>query len=322
MENVKPPALPPRLSGRLVAVVGHGSQGSAWAANLRDTGVSVVVALRAGSKSGGDHVVVTLEEAAAQADVLCMLSPDETHPKLLAGPLAKLRAGAAVVFAHGFNVHYDRVRIDAGADVILVAPKGIGPAVRRSYQAGSGVAGLIGVSRDRSGHAWELARALAEALGCGRAGIYTSSFQEETEADLFSEQALLCGGVPALVKAGFDLLVARGTAPEVAYFECLHELKLITDMMAERGVGGMFGRISTTAKFGAAWGKDRVVSPAVEAALAAIHDDIRSGTFAKALDAEMNGGMPRVKAMQAEFDDSELERVGRSVRDRMQGGRA
>ena len=326
MNKPSKPVLAECLSARTVAVVGHGSQGSAWAANLTDTGVRVVVALRGGDASasagaarGAGHRVVSLEEAAAEADVFCMLTPDETHPGLIAGALAGMRAGSAVVFAHGYNVHFERVQIAAGVDVVLVAPKGVGPAVRRTYVEGSGVAGLIGVARDASGGAWALAEALAEALGCGRAGVYRSSFREETEADLFSEQALLCGGVPSLVRAGFDLLVSRGIAPEVAYFECLHELKLITDLMAERGVAGMFDRISTTAKFGAAWGGDRVVDAGLKARLGAIHDDIASGAFARALDAETGAGMPRVAAARAGWEASQIEQVGRAVRRRMQG---
>jgi ketol-acid reductoisomerase len=312
-------APPAALAGRRVAVVGMGSQGSAWAANLADSGVDVTVVLRPGSaREAAAHAaglaVRPPGDARTLCDVFCILAPDETHAGIVTRDLAGLARGSALVFAHGYSVHHGLFPLPGGVDVVLVAPKGVGPAVRESYVAGGGVAALTGVAQDATGAAWDLAGAIAQALGCGRAGVYRSSFREETQADLFSEQAILCGGVPALVRAGFDVLVSRGYAPEVAYFECLHELKLITDLLAAGGMSGMLDRISTTARFGAAWAGERIVDRELVGRLHRLLDDVESGRFAAALAAEAAAGMPRVAAARRSWDESELERVGRSVR--------
>lgn len=307
-----------------VAVVGYGSQGAAWAANLSDSGVSVRVALRSGGPSWTrakqeGHEVVTLEEAATLCPILCFLTPDETHAALVEGPLSGALPGSALVFAHGYNVHYGRVTGRPDQDLILVAPKGIGPQVRRTYLAGRGVPALLGVARDASGQAHGIARSIAEGLGCARVGIYPSSFREETECDLFSEQAVLCGGVPALVSAAFDTLVARGHSPEAAWFECLFELKLIVDLMVETGVAATFGRISTTAHFGAVRASGRLVDARLKATMETLLDEIQDGTFARALSDEVAQGSPSLRASQEAWSRCALEIVGRRVGPRIVG---
>jgi ketol-acid reductoisomerase len=309
------------LAGRPVAVLGYGSQAQAWAANFKDSGVDLCVVLREGSASTGParsagHTVVSTANGFRAGTIFCFLTPDETHPAVLQS-LSPLPAAATLVFAHGFSIHYARVTPPAGADAVLVAPKGIGPALRAAYLGETGVAALIGVAQDASGKAWDVARELGVALGCERAGIYPSSFREETEADLFSEQAILCGGVPALVQAGFDLLVARGYAPEVAYFECLHELKLITDMLVTRGLTGTLDKISTTAKFGTAWAGERVVDAAVRERLTDLLKDVQEGRFAQEFAREIDGGSPRIGALRARWETAGLEQVGKKIRERL-----
>jgi ketol-acid reductoisomerase len=309
------------LAGRRVAILGYGSQGQAWAANLKDSGVDTCVFLRDGSPSteaarAAGLEVVHSPRLFTAGTVLCFLTPDETHPAVLQS-LEPLPDAAALVFAHGFSVHYARIAPPPGADVVLVAPKGIGPALRAAYRGDTGVAALIGVAQDASGKAWQLARELGVALGCERAGIYDSSFREETEADLFSEQAILCGGVPALVQAGFDLLVSRGFAPEVAYFECLHELKLITDMLVQRGLTGTLDKISTTAKFGTAWAGERIVDSTVRDRLSALLQDVQEGHFARAFATEVGSGSPRIGALRTRWAAAGLEQVGKRVRERL-----
>ena len=306
-----------------ILIVGFGSQAQAWAANLTDSGRDVRVALRRGSDSRAvagraGHAVVDLEDALVHEPLVALLTPDETQPAIFADLVDRLVPGTSVVFAHGYNVTHDRLCSAAHVDRVLVAPKGIGPAVRRLFVEGSGVACLIGVDRDVSGEAWGRARRLAADLGGSRAGIYESSFAEETRADLFSEQAVLIGGVPTLVQAAFDLLVARGYAPEVAYFECVHELKLITDMVIERGFAGMFERISNTAKYGGLTVGDVVIDDGVRSKLESILDRIESGAFATEFEAAVAEGLPGVKASISRMRDSTIERTGREVRERME----
>lgn len=307
-----------------VTIVGYGSQARAWAANLRDSGRPVRVALRPASQRRSEveaagFAVVALGEAPLDP-LVAVLVPDEEHASVVASALPWLAAGGALVFAHGFSVHYRRFPVPPATDLILVAPKGVGPAVRQLYVEGSGVAGLIGVDVDASGCARERAQGLADDLGCSRAGVYPSTFREETEADLFSEQAVLIGGVPQLMMAAFEVLTKRGVAPEVAYFECLHELKLITDLMATAGVAGMFRRISNTAKFGGLTVGARVVDDGTKARLEAVFDDIVSGRFLDEFSRESAGGFPRVKREIEAMESSPIETVGRRVRERMKAG--
>lgn len=311
------------LDGRCVAVFGYGTQGRAHALNLRDAGVEVVVALRAGSprapKAAADGCTVLDPVAAARrADLAVLLVPDDAQPGLYGEVLERtLRPGSALVFAHGYNIHYRRIEPRADLDVLLVAPKGIGDQVRATFVAGHGVPGLVAVHQDASGHA--LARALdyARGVGHGRAVVLETTFADETETDLFGEQAVLCGGLTALAQAGFDTLVDAGYPPELAYFECLHEIKLIADLMYARGVAGMRESISTTAAFGDCTRGPRVVDARTRETMRAILAEIRSGRFAAELAAEVAAGRPAVGRAQAETRAGTLEQVGRALRSKM-----
>ena len=276
-----------RLSGRTFAVVGYGSQGHAHALNLRDSGARVIVGLRAGSASAERAKAAGLDvrpvsAAAAAADTIMMLVPDQdaraVYERDVAGGLA---AGKTLMFAHGFNIHYGEITPPAGVDVSLVAPKSPGHLVRSEYEAGRGVPGLVAVHQDASGEALTNALAYAAGIGCTRAGVIETSFREETETDLFGEQAVLCGGVTALVKAGFETLTAAGYRPEMAYFECLHELKLIVDLMYRGGMQFMRYSISDTAEYGDYTRGPRVVTEETRAEMRRILDEIQNGSFAR-----------------------------------------
>ncbi len=310
------------LQGKKVAIIGYGSQGHAHALNLKESGVDVVVGLRKGGswdKAVADgHTVVTVSEAAAQAELIMILLPDEYQPKVYKEEIEpNLQAGNALVFAHGFNVHFSQIVPPADVDVFLVAPKGPGHLVRRTYTEGAGVPGLIAVYQDATGNAKEIALAYAKQIGSARAGVLETTFQEETETDLFGEQAVLCGGTSALVKAGFETLVEAGYQPEVAYFECLHELKLIVDLMYESGLEGMRYSISDTAQWGDFVSGPRVVTEQTKQAMKDILTDIQTGKFAKGWILENQANRPEFNAINAREKQHPIEVVGRQLREMM-----
>ena len=310
------------LDGK-VTVVGYGSQGHAHALNLRDSGVEVEVGLREGSGSRGEAeaaglTVRSVAEAVRGARLVALLLPDQVQPQVWAESVEpNLEPGAAVLFAHGFNVLYGRVAPAAGHDVIMVAPKGPGHIVRRLFTEGYGTPALIAVEQDASGRARDLALAYAVGIGAGRAGILETTFQEETETDLFGEQAVLCGGTAELIKAGFETLVEAGYQPEVAYYECLHELKLIVDLIYEGGLEHMRWSISDTAEFGDYTRGRRVIDEHVREEMKAILADIQSGAFAREWVADMDAGEERLRALRAEAAGSRLAAVGEELRSLM-----
>jgi ketol-acid reductoisomerase len=310
------------LSGK-VAVIGYGSQGHAHALNLRDSGIQVDVGLREGSPSWGEAeatglTVRTVAAATQGAQLVAMLLPDQVQPQVFADHVEpNLEPGAAVLFAHGFNVLYERVAPAPGHDVIMVAPKGPGHVVRRLFTEGYGTPALIAVEQDASGQARELALAYAVGIGAGRAGILETTFKEETETDLFGEQAVLCGGTAELVRAGFETLVAAGYQPEIAYYECLHELKLIVDLMWEGGLAGMRYSISDTAEFGDYTRGKRVIDQHVRDEMQGILADIQNGAFAREWVEDMDNGEARLKSMRAEAAATTLETVGKELRSLM-----
>ncbi len=311
------------IAGQRVLVVGYGAQGRAQARNLNDTGVDVVVGLREGSSSiarvQADGVAVApLDQAVPSADIIMLLLPDEAQPAFHEATLRPLmKAGAAIVFAHGFNIHYQRIMPRSDVDVLLVAPKGIGDQVRSTFEAGHGVPGLVAVAQDASGRALDRALGYARAVGHGRAVILETSFADETETDLFGEQAVLCGGLTALAQAGFDTLVEAGYPEELAYFECLHEIKLIADLMYQRGIVGMRGSISTTAAYGDATRGPQLIDVGVRTRMREILAQIRSGAFADELAGEDAKGYPTLNKAQAAAALHPLEKVGAELRARM-----
>ena len=307
------------LDGK-VAVLGYGSQGHAHALNLRDSGVEVEVGLRAGSPSweaaeAAGLAVATVAEAVSGAQVVSFLLPDGAQPRVYEGDvLPNLDPSAALLFAHGFNVHYGRVAPPPGHDVIMVAPKGPGHVVRRLFEEGFGTPALVAVAQDASGSAFELALAYGAAIGAARAGMIRTSFEEETETDLFGEQAVLCGGVTELVRAGFETLVEAGYQPEIAYYECLHELKLIVDLMWEGGLSGMRYSISDTAEYGDLTRGPIVIDDHVRARMRFLLGEIRNGAFAREWIAEMERGEPNLDQLRRSAADQPLEHVGRELR--------
>jgi len=311
---------PKLIRARRVAVLGFGAQGRAQAANLKDSDVEVCVGLRAGSQSLVEAAAEGLQvrepaAAVAWADVVVLLIPDETQPGVYREILgSKLKQGATLVFAHGYNIHFKRIQPRADLDVIMVAPNGIGEQVRTQFAAGRGVPGLVAVHQDASGQARALAFSYAWAQGHGRAGIIESSFREETETDLFAEQAVLSGGLTHLISAGFDTLVEAGYAPEIAYFCCLHEIKLMADMIYARGIAGMRESISSTAEFGDYTRGPRVIGPESRAAMRAMLTEIQSGEFARELAQEMESGKPVIKAGRAAARAALLDKVGEALR--------
>ncbi len=319
-ENDADPGL---IGSRKVAVMGYGSQGHAHALNLRDSGIDVRVGLREGSSSkakaeAAGLSVRSLAEAATEADVIMMLLPDTEQKSAYEESIAPhLEDGDVLLFAHGFNIRFDQIHPPAGVDVAMVAPKGPGHLVRREFSAGGGVPSLIAVDQDASGKARELALSYAHALGATRAGVLETTFEEETETDLFGEQVVLCGGITELVMAGFETLVNAGYQPESAYFECLHELKLIVDLMYEHGITGMRYSISDTAEYGDLTRGPRIISPAVREEMARILEEIRSGEFAEEWIAENRAGRPRYKELRAKGAEHPIERVGAELRQMM-----
>ncbi|MGF0004567.1 ketol-acid reductoisomerase [Bacillus altitudinis] len=310
------------LNGQKVAIIGYGSQGHAHALNLKESGVDVIVGVRKGgshTKAQEDgHQVFTVKEAAAQADVVMVLLPDEQQKKVYDEEIKdQLEAGNSLVFAHGFNVHFHQIVPPSDVDVYLVAPKGPGHLVRRTYEQGAGVPALFAIYQDVSGQAKDKALAYAKAIGGARAGVLETTFKEETETDLFGEQAVLCGGLTSLVKAGFETLTEAGYQPELAYFECLHELKLIVDLMYEEGLEGMRYSISDTAQWGDFVSGPRVVDAKVKESMKAVLTDIQNGTFAKEWIVENQVNRPRFNAINANENEHQIEIVGRKLREMM-----
>jgi ketol-acid reductoisomerase len=311
------------IQGRKIAVLGYGSQGHAHALSLRDSGCEVRVGLPEGSKSrpraeAEGLTVTTPADACAWADVIMVLTPDTGQRKLYADVIApNLRPGDALFFAHGFNIHFGYIVPPPEVDVAMVAPKAPGHLVRRQFEAGQGTPVLVAVAQDATGKAWDLALSYAAGIGGTKAGALVTTFQEETESDLFGEQAVLCGGVTALVNAGFETLVAAGYQPEVAYFECLHELKLIVDLMYEGGMKWMRYSVSDTAEYGDLTRGPRVIGDTTREAMAKLLADIRSGEFAREWIAEDDAGRPNFERLRQAAADSQIERTGRPLRQMM-----
>jgi len=309
-----------RLRDRVFAIIGYGSQGHAHAQNLRDSGARVVVGLRPGGASWKQAVVDGLEvhpvaEAAQAADVIMILVPDPAQRAVYETAVAPaLGVGKTLMFAHGFNIHFGEIAPPPGVDVSMIAPKSPGHLVRSEYQAGRGVPALVAIHQDASANALPNALAYATGIGCARAGVLATTFAEETETDLFGEQAVLCGGVTALIQAGFETLTDAGYAPEMAYFECLHELKLIVDLIYRGGLGFMRHSISDTAEYGDLTRGDRVISPAVREEMRRLLADIRSGAFAKEWIAECRAGAPRFAELRRKAQQHPIEQVGARLR--------
>jgi ketol-acid reductoisomerase len=308
------------LDGKTVAIIGFGSQGHAHAENLKDSGVNVVVGLREGSASvqqakDAGLEVLSVADAASRGDVVMMLVPDELHRQVWESDVRDgIAEGNLLLFAHGFSVLYNEVEPPAGVDVALAAPKGPGHLVRRQYTEGSGVPGLIAIHQDATGNAKDLALAYAKGIGCTRGGVFDTTFKEETETDLFGEQAVRCGGASALVQAGFDTLVEAGYDPQMAYFECLHELKLIVDLMYEKGLAGMRYSISNTAEYGDYTRGPRVIDTHVRAEMKKILADIQSGNFAREWVLENTAGQPSFKALRRRAAEHDIEKIGEKLR--------
>ena len=312
------------IKGKNVAVVGYGSQGHAHTLNLRDSGVKdVAVALRQGSgsiaKAEAEGIkVMEPAEAAAWADVLMILAPDEVQADLYAAEIHEnLKPGSAIAFAHGLSIHFGLISPPEGVDVFMIAPKGPGHTVRGEYARGAGVPCLVAVHQDASGAALDLALSYGSAIGGGRSGIIETSFKEECETDLFGEQAVLCGGLTSLITAAWETLVEAGYAPEMAYFECLHEVKLIVDLMYEGGIANMRYSISNTAEFGDYISGPRIIDASVKARMKEVLDDIQSGKFVQDWMMENKVGAPRFKAMRRRSAEHDIEKVGQNLRDMM-----
>ena len=314
---------PKYLEGKTVCIVGFGSQGHAHALNLHDSGVNVVVGLREGSRNWEKAVnaglkVMPVAEAAAAADVVMMLIPDMLQPAVYRESVAPhLKPGDTLMFAHGFNIRFKQIEPPAFVDVSMVAPKAPGHRVRELYIDGAGTPALVAVEQDASGHAKEQALAYARALGCTRAGVIETTFAEETETDLFGEQVVLCGGVSALVKAGFETLVKAGYQPEIAYFECLHELKLIVDLMYQGGLSYMWYSVSETAEHGGYTGGDRIITEETKAEMWRMLADVRSGRYAEKWIAENQAGKPWFNEQRKKEQELLIEKVGRELRKMM-----
>ncbi|MFL6147101.1 MAG: ketol-acid reductoisomerase [Pseudonocardiaceae bacterium] len=308
------------IAGRKVAVIGYGSQGHAHALSLRDSGVDVRVGLPEESKSRpkvADEglAVMTPAQASAEADVIMILAPDTKQRAIYAADIApNLKSGDALLFGHGFNIRYDLIRPPSDVDVAMVAPKGPGHLVRRQFVDGKGVPCLIAVEQDPTGGAQALALSYAKAIGGTRAGVIKTTFTEETETDLFGEQTVLCGGITALVQAGFEVLIEAGYAPEVAYFECLHEVKLIVDLMYEGGISRMRYSISDTAEYGDLTRGPRIITPEVKDEMRRILSEIQDGRFAQEWVTEDDNGRPNFTKLRAEGEQHPIEQVGSRLR--------
>ncbi|MGR8919973.1 MAG: ketol-acid reductoisomerase [Gammaproteobacteria bacterium] len=311
------------IQSKKVAIIGYGSQGHAHANNLKDSGVEVVVGLRPGSGSwqkaeGAGLNVASIADAAAAADLVMVLAPDETQADLYATEVEpNIKQGAVLAFAHGFNIHFGQIVPRGDLDVVMIAPKGPGHLVRSTYQEGGGVPSLIAVYQDASGQAKDIALSYASANGGARAGVIETSFQEETETDLFGEQSVLCGGITALIQAGFDTLVEAGYAPEMAYFECLHEVKLIVDLIYEGGIANMRYSISNTAEYGDFTRGPRIVTDETRAEMRKILSEIQTGEFAREWIGENRTGVAVLKAKRRLAQQEQIEEVGERLRGMM-----
>ena len=311
------------LKGKKIAIIGYGSQGHAHALNLRDSGLDVVVGLYKGSKSWEKATqaglkVAGVEEAAGQAQVIMILVPDQTQKALYEQSIKKnLTTGKTLMLGHGFNIHFSQVVPPADVDVSMIAPKGPGHMVRQVFTEGTGVPALLAIHQDYSGHAKDLALAYSRGIGAARAGVIETTFKEETETDLFGEQAVLCGGASALIKAGFETLVKAGYQPEVAYFECCHELKLIVDLIYQGGLAYMRYSISDTAEYGDYTRGPKIVSDSVKAAMQEILENVRNGSFAKEFILENQSGRASMNAYRRQEAALQIEEVGKKLRDMM-----
>jgi ketol-acid reductoisomerase len=311
------------LDGKTVAIIGYGSQGHAHALNLKDSGVDVVVGLRPDSASVAKAKeqgleVLSVVDAASRGDLVMILLPDEKHHDIWEQEIRDgIAEGNMILFGHGFSIHYNEIEPPPGVDVGMVAPKGPGHLVRRQFTEGSGVPGLIAVEQDATGDARALALAYAKGIGCTRGGVIETSFKDETETDLFGEQAVLCGGASELVQAGFETLVEAGYDPEMAYFECLHELKLIADLMYEKGLAGMRYSISNTAEYGDYTRGRRVITDETRKVMKQILKEIQDGDFAREWIAENRAGQENFLRMRAEQADTQVEHVGGELRSHM-----
>jgi ketol-acid reductoisomerase len=311
------------IRGRKVAVIGYGSQGHAHALNLKDSGVEVCIGLRDGSSSKAKAeqaglMVKSMADAAAWADFIMILAPDTEQKSIFDEHIAPhLQPGDAIAFAHGFNVRFGRIAAPEGVDCVMIAPKGPGHLVRRTYTEGGGVPALIAIDQDATGGAKALSLSYAEAIGGARAGVIETTFPEETETDLFGEQVVLCGGLTRLVQAGFETLVEAGYAPEMAYFECLHEVKLIVDLMYEEGIAGMRYSISDTAEYGDLTRGPRIVTEATKAEMKKVLTEIQDGTFANEWIAESESGRANYHRLQEEGKQHPIEVVGAKLRSMM-----
>jgi len=311
------------IQGKQVTILGYGSQGHAHANNLKESGVNVVVGLREGSSSADKAskaglTVKPMAEAVAGADVVMVLAPDESQAALYTDVIApNIKQGAALAFAHGFNIHFQQIEARADLDVIMIAPKGPGHLVRSTYTQGGGVPSLIAVAKDASGNARDIALSYASANGGGRAGVIETTFKEECETDLFGEQVVLCGGLTALIQAGFETLTEAGYAPEMAYFECLHEVKLIVDLIYEGGIANMRYSISNTAEYGDISRGPRIITAETKAEMKRCLEEIQRGQFAGEFVREMASGAPGLKASRRLAEEHEIEIVGAKLRSMM-----
>ncbi|MCD8316958.1 MAG: ketol-acid reductoisomerase [Eggerthellaceae bacterium] len=312
---------PEVIQGKKIAIIGYGSQGHAHALNLKDSGCDVRVGLREGSKSWqtaeeAGLKVMTIEDAAEEADVVMILIPDELQPKVYEEQIKDhLHPGDTLAFAHGFNIHFGYITPPDDVDVIMVAPKGPGHIVRRQYTEGSGVPDLACVAQDATGTAWDTAMSYAWGIGGARSGIIKATFKEETEEDLFGEQAVLCGGIVELVKAGFETLVDAGYPPELAYFECYHEMKMIVDLMYESGIHFMNSSISNTAEYGEYYAGPKVINEQSRKAMREILDRIQDGSFAEEFVADFNNGQQWLLEQREKINDHEIEKTGARIRE-------
>ncbi len=311
---------PALIGAKSVAVIGYGAQGHAHALNLRDAGVNVIVALQAGARREAQarddgFEIVSVAEAAQRADVLVMCAPDEVMPDLYAAEIAPhLRDGQTLMFVHGFAVHFGFISAPAGVDVAMVAPKGPGKALREAYTRGGGLPCIVAVAQDASGGAAAMAHSYGAAIGCGRAGMIESSFKIETEGDLYCEQVVLCGGLTHLIRTAWEVQVEAGTPPELAYFDCLHEVKLLSDLIHERGIAGMHLAISNTAEYGEYVTGPRVIDAHVKDAMRAVLADVQSGKFAREWMAEHRAGGPNLARLREAAAAHPIEDAGRAVR--------
>ena len=308
------------ILNKKVAVIGYGSQGYGQSTNLKDSEVDVVIGARIGGASAKKAEaeglkVMSIEDAVKWADLIQILIPDEVQAKVYEEQIKPhLRVGQYLMFAHGFNIHFKKIVPPADVNVLMVAPKGPGHTVRSEYLAGKGVPSLVAVYQDPSGDSKQVALAYASAIGAGRAGVYETSFKEETETDLFGEQAVLCGGLSALLKAGFETLVEAGYSPYMAYFECLHEMKLIVDLVNQGGISDMRYSISNTAEWGDMTIGPRIITPTVKAEMKKVLTEIQDGTFANEWMAEYNSGMKKFKELERQGEEHQIEIVGKELR--------